>query len=543
MVASPKLRGADLVVRALRRAGVDTIFSLSGNQIMPIYDALLGSGIRIVHVRHEAAAVFMAEGYAQATGGVGVALLTAGPGFASGLSAAYSAKTSETPVLLLTGDAPLAQAGHGAFQELDQARAASPLTKAASQAQDGAQLDDAVSRAIGLALAGRPGPVHLAMPFDAVNARVAAMPEVTVARNPDPVLSEADATAIFGNLQAAARPIILAGPVFCRAAARESVQRLSEASGAPVVAMESPRGLRDPRLGGFADVLPRADLLVSLGKPLDFQVGFGRPPSVAAGCRFIAIDAEEIILDRARLLHGAQLIATHRAEPRAAADALTRAAAGSRVRDGGWRAEVDAALHHRPAAWNELPDAVGPLHPAVLARAVAAVLRRHPDAILVVDGGEFGQWMQACLDAPLRIINGPSGAIGGGIGYAIGAKAAHPTRPVIVLMGDGTAGFHFLEFETAVRNALPFVAIIGNDARWNAEHQIQLRDYGPDRTYACELLAIRYDRVAAALGGHGAHVGAAADLEPAITRALASGKPACINVALDGLPAPVVRLL
>ncbi len=542
MVASPELRGADLVVRALQRAGVDTIFSLSGNQIMPIYDAVLGSGIRIIHVRHEAAAVFMAEGYAQATGRVGVALLTAGPGFASGLSAAYSAKTSETPVLLLTGDAPLAQAGHGAFQELDQARVAGPLTKTASRAGDGVSIDEAVSRAIELALAGRPGPVHLALPFDAVNARVPEMPKVTVASDSDPLLSEADATTILGHLRGAARPIILAGPVFCRAVARDTVQRLREASGAPVVAMESPRGLRDPRLGAFADVLPRADLLVTLGKPLDFQVGFGQPPSVAAGCRFIAIDADDAALDRARLRHGTQMIATHHAEPRAAAETLVRAAAGSGVRDGGWRAEVEDAVRHRPAAWNELKDIAGPSHPVVVARAVAAVLRRHPDAILVVDGGEFGQWMQACLDAPLRIINGPSGAIGGGIGYAIGAKAAHPGRPVIALMGDGTAGFHFLEFETAVRNALPFVAIVGNDARWNAEHQIQLRDYGPDRTHACELLPIRYDQVAATFGGHGAHVATAADLEPAIMRALASRKPACINVALDGLPAPVVRL-
>ena len=159
-------RGADLLVEGLNEAGVETVFSLSGNQIMPVYDALHGSGIRIVHTRHEGAAVYMAEAAAQITERVGVALLTAGPGFANGLSAIYTALESETPLVVLSGDSPALRDGRGAFQELDQSAAAEVMAKASFRCQNAADLKQDVLRAIALAEAGRPGPVHLALPDD-----------------------------------------------------------------------------------------------------------------------------------------------------------------------------------------------------------------------------------------------------------------------------------------------------------------------------------------------------------------------------------------
>jgi acetolactate synthase-1/2/3 large subunit len=140
-----------------------------------------------------------------------------------------------------------------------------------------------------------------------------------------------------------------------------------------------------------------------------------------------------------------------------------------------------------------------------------------------------------------RIINGPAGSIGASIPFAVAARAADPLAPVIAVMGDGTFGFHMAEFDTAVRCNLPFVAVVGNDQAWNAEHQIQLRDYGADRAHGCDLLPTRYDLAAAALGGHGELVTRAADLPGAIERALASGKPACVNVMIERVPAPIVR--
>jgi acetolactate synthase-1/2/3 large subunit len=145
------------------------------------------------------------------------------------------------------------------------------------------------------------------------------------------------------------------------------------------------------------------------------------------------------------------------------------------------------------------------------------------------------------VQATRRVINGVSGSIGSALPFAVAARLAEPAAPVIAVLGDGTFGFHMAEFDTAVRYGLPFVAVVGNDATWNAEHQIQLREYGPERTHGCELLPTRYDRVVEALGGHGEFVTAAADLGPAIERAIAAKLPACVNVMIERTPAPVIR--
>ena len=160
---------------------------------------------------------------------------------------------------------------------------------------------------------------------------------------------------------------------------------------------------------------------------------------------------------------------------------------------------------------------------------------------LVADGGEFGQWAQACLNAPHRIINGVAGAIGTALPYAIGVRCALRDAPVVACLGDGTFGFHPAEIDTAVRNGLPFVALVGNDARWNAEYQIQLRDYGADRAKGCELLPTRYDLVSAAFGGYGELVTDASALPAALDRAQRSQLPACVNVMIEGVAAPRIR--
>ena len=160
---------------------------------------------------------------------------------------------------------------------------------------------------------------------------------------------------------------------------------------------------------------------------------------------------------------------------------------------------------------------------------------------LICDGGEIGQWPQALVRAGRRLINGVSGTIGASIPFALAAALERPGAPVVAVLGDGTFGFHMAEFDTAVRYRIPFIAVVGNDARWNAEHQIQLRSYGSERTRHCDLLATRYDAVVQALGGFGALVTEAADLPAALAAAHASGLPACINVMIESVPAPVIR--
>jgi len=161
--------------------------------------------------------------------------------------------------------------------------------------------------------------------------------------------------------------------------------------------------------------------------------------------------------------------------------------------------------------------------------------------VLVVDGGEFGQWAQAGLEAEIRLINGPAGSIGSAIPMALGAKVAHPERQIVAVLGDGTFGFHGFELDTALRAGLPLVAVVGNDARWNAEHQLQLQHYGAERTVGCDLRLSRYDQLATALGGHGEFVEDPVDLDAALSRAVKSRAPACVNVVIDGVAAPTYR--
>lgn len=533
------MRGADLLVAALSKAGVKVIYSLSGNQIMPIYDACLDAGIRIIHTRHEGAAVYMADAHAQLTGEVAVAMITAAPGFASGLGPLYMASLAESPLLLLSGDSPRSQDGLGAFQELDQVAVSKPLTKFSLRPRKAEDLGQDIALAMRVAASGRPGPVHIALPFDLLNAETEGAP-IPEAVDFEPEVTPPGDSAIQSILNAvevAERPVILTGPSLNPTRARGLLNRLAEALDAPVIAMESPRGLNDPRLGAFATVLGKADLVVSLGKKIDFTTGFGKPPAMGASCRFIVADPQTEALECARRAFGSRMTLGLRADAYATAQAL----AGAGPRGSGraaWRSEMEMSISAR------LPESAGagdgPIRPAVLCSAVQRLLDTAEDPVLIVDGGEFGQWAQAGVSAKTRIINGPSGAIGGGLCYAVAAKIARPQSTVVVLMGDGTVGFHFAEFETAHRYGADFIAVIGHDARWNAEYQIQLRDYGADRLNECELNPTRYDLAAAGLGCNGEYVSDPAELDEALKRASESRLPTCFVARIEGLPAPTV---
>ncbi|HUF56155.1 MAG TPA: thiamine pyrophosphate-binding protein [Thermohalobaculum sp.] len=529
------MRGADLLAGTLRKAGVGRIFSLSGNQIMPVYDACLEAGIAIVHTRDEGAAVFMADAWGQLTGEVGVALVTAGPGAMNAVGPLFTARASESPVLLLAGDSPRARDGQGAFQELAQTAVTAPLTKLSFRAGAAAGLGEDVARALRAALSGRPGPVHLALPADVLedDAGDAALPSDRAVGADVRAAEPGEVAAIADAIRTAEAPLIVTGPALSATRAGPLLDQLSEAADAPVVPLESPRGLRDPALGGLEHVLARADLIVSLGKTVDFGLGFGAPGVSDAACRWIVVDAERGERDRAHRNLGSRLAFTLDADPRAVAEALIGQGEGGDG-NGPWRAEVARRLAARVRAG----AGQGGITPAEVTAAVQRRLDAAPASVVVCDGGEFGPWAQACVSGTERIVNGPSGAIGAGPCYAFAAGLARPDALVVCLVGDGTAGFHLPEFETAAREGVPFVMVVGNDQRWNAEHQIQLRAFGPDRLIGCELSDARYDLAVTALGGHGEHVTKAGDLDGALERAIASGKPACVNVALEGQAAP-----
>jgi acetolactate synthase-1/2/3 large subunit len=538
---SETLRGADIVARTLERGGHTDIFTLSGNHIMSLFDAALETKLRLMHVRHEAATVHMADAYGRLTGRPGIAWVTGGPGHANAVGALFTALGQESPMVLISGHTETDQIGRGGFQELRQVEMAAPVTKAAWMATDTARVGLEVAEAIRLARSGRPGPVHLSLPSDILDARVDAATVVWPAEAdftaPPVPLGDVAADAVFGLLATARWPLVIGAPALATRSGRDLLRRLETALLTPAIISESPRGFNDASLGAYADVVKRADMVLLLGKALDFTLKFGEAP-FPADCRFIAIDPDGAILDRAARSRGLAFGCI--ADTRPAAETLIARGSGRGTGDAGWLAEARSCFDDRPAAWVDLVSRTeGRLHPGEVFCALQPFLT--PDSILICDGGEFAQWGQSILRNDRRMINGVTGSIGSSLPMASGARVVERAAPIFAVLGDGTFGFHMSEIETAVRLNLPYIAIVGTDCRWNAEYNLQVRDYGQNRTHGCELDATRYDLVAVALGGHGEFVTRIGDLPGAIERSLASGKPAVVNVMIESIPSPALR--
>ncbi len=525
--------GADLLIESLVERGVKHLFSLSGNQILSLYDATIGRNVDIIHTRHEATAVHMADGWGRLTEQPGVALLTAGPGHCNAVSALYVALMAESPLVLLSGSSPKTQIGQGAFQEMDQVAIVRPVCKAAWMVEEAGQVEADIGRAFDIAGSGRPGPVFLSLPADVLEDTPSGGSEGSPGDDPLPDLSEAQVEQVVDLLSAAQRPLILAGPAMGRAPRWKEVEALAETTNVPALPMESPRGVDDPWLHAAVNCLAQADFVLLVGKKLDFTLKFGQPPSFAHDCRFVQIDADE---DQVR--EGERVVLSLEADPGEAVRQLLAAAREREWPRNAWTEEVATKRRSSPPEWEALMSQES-IHPLAICRTVQPYL--DDGAILVSDGGEFGQWAQAGLEAEGRLINGPAGAIGSSMGLALAARLCHPDRPVFVFQGDGTFGYHALDFDTALRYNLPLITIVGNDARWNAEYQLQIKNYGADRTVGCELQLSRYDKIVQALGGHGEFVRNLDELAPAIERALASERPACVNVAIEGAAAPTFR--
>ncbi len=543
-----QLRGADIVARSLARLGSRTVFTLSGNHIMSIFDAAIEADLELIHTRHEAAAVHMADAWGRLTGEPGIAMVTGGPGHANAVGALYTALAAESPMVLLSGHAATWELGRGGFQEIRQADMAAPVAKASWTARSATTLGEELGEALRIARSGRPGPVHLSLPSDLLDERVESnairWPDEKKALSPDVIgLPDGAADAVLALIGAAKRPVILAGPHLSSRAGRKMLATLEQAVGAPAAVIESPRGANDATLGAFGDVVKVADLVVLLGKALDFTIKWATEPAFAAGVKIISIDPDGALVARAAAEKGSHLAFGCVADTIPAGEALLRrAAASGRKVDAAWLGEARGLMDGRPEAWAGFKgQTAGRLHAAEVFRALRPIVARDPETLLICDGGEFAQWGQSLLPVDKRLINSVAGSIGASLPFAIAGRVHDPKSPVIAVMGDGTFGFHMSEFETAVRHGTPFVAILGNDACWNAESQIQKRDYGADRMHGCALLPSRYDAVVAALGGHGELVERIEDLVPAVERALASGKPACVNIQVESIAAPILR--
>ena len=523
------------VIQSLANQGVEVIFSLSGNQIMPLYDACIDANIRIIHTRHEGAAVYMAEAYAQFSGKIGVALVTAGPGLLNAVSALYSAARSETPLLLISGDAASRLDGQGAFQELDQISVTRPITKFSARPTKPEEMLPALEKTITTALAGTPGPVHLALPFDllsasnGLSASIGMAPLPPIAPTVASGLSTTQTAELTAALQRAERPIVITGPQCNQSRQPAANAALSAGLGMPLICLESARGLADTFYGDFPTILASADLIILLGNLGDYATGLLTPGRIARTASVIAIFTD----DQTAPTQNMRPITLMRVG--AIATAMQDLAAVVTAADAGWAAEVGSMIVRRKP-WTV--DGTG-RHPAAVASSLQSAMDSASQPILVADGGEFCQWIQAGCTANSRMINGPSGAIGGGICYAIGASIARPEATIFLTMGDGTAGFYLAEFNTAVRAGCSIVALIGNDYRWNAEVQIQIDNYGADRVYGCDLDATaNYADAAAGLGADAATIDAAGDLDAALAVALKKPGVSCLNILIDSYAAP-----
>ena len=519
--------GGQLVCEALRAAGCDVIFSVSGNQILPIYDAASDTGIRIVHMRHETASAYAAAAYAELTGSVGVALTSAGPGFLAGLQGVAAAGTMELPLLYLSGDSTSSQRGMGAFQELDQGAVASAVCKATYRIETTANIPATVARAVREAASGVPSPVHIALPGDIL----AGMAHPGTGQEPAGG-SVADAEQIDGiseivdHLKGAKRPLILVRPSAARGAAGKHLASVAQKLGIEPVIIEAPRGLADLKYASIGPRFIESDCALVIAPP-DFALAFMSADNLAANGSVLLVAGQgDPPPDRAIDFY-------MRANAAVVLEALDAAMTPSNSVDPDW-----SAMWPLPQPPASDPVESGGVHPLAVSEAIRATVG--PDDVIILDGGEFCQWVRLGLrDVPNPVLwNGKIGAIGGAIPMSVGAAVAAPNRRVISIMGDGGSGYHLSEFETMDRYNLPVTTVIGNDARWAAEWHLQIARYGVDRIFETELTNARYDQVAMGFNAAGEHITETDDLPEALHEALGRRAATCVNVEVAALPSP-----
>jgi acetolactate synthase-1/2/3 large subunit len=548
--------GGRLAAEAARAHGAETMFTLSGGHVFPLYDAAvhMDPPMRLLDVRHEQTAVFAAEATARLTRLPGLAVLTAGPGVTNGVSAITTAHFNGSPVVILGGRAPDARWGSGSLQEFDHPGLLRPITKQAWTEHDTAKVGAGVDEAFRLAAEPHRGPVfvdaslealygpadpRLAESFGPGGTRVRAARPGTA----QPVAGDPEApTAIAGLLAAARRPVLVLGSDVWMGGAEEAARTAAEELRLPVIANGQGRGIL-PRghellvTRARSAAFRQADLVVVVGTPLDFRLGYGafgdqndpqRKPAVVH-----VADAP------GQLATHCELAASYSGDLGAFFTALASPAAwpGRPARlpwEDSWLPRLQDAARGAVAADRALlASGADPIHPMRIYGELAGVL--DDDAVVIGDGGDFVSYAGKYIE-PGRpggwLDPGPYGCLGTGLGYAIAARIARPSAQVVLLLGDGAAGFSLMDADTLVRHGLPVVMVCGNNGIWGLEKHPMQAIYGYD-VVADLQPRCRYDEVVSALGGAGELVTDPDGIAPALHRALDSGVPYLINVITD----------
>ena len=532
--------GGDLVARAIKQEGVDTIFTLCGGHVQAIYDSCLDENIRIIDVRHEQVAGHAAEGWSRATRKCGVGVVTAGPGVTDATTAIANAWHNKSPMLIIGGRSPLARFEMGALQDMDHTELLRPITKFAKCVHQTERIPEFISMAFRAALTGRQGPAFLEIPTDVLFRKVeedsVTFPEKyrPIGKvNPDPAVIRQAAEA----LRKSERPVVMGGSAIYWAEAHEELKRLLELLNAPVYLNAMGRGSLSQEHPLFFNrsrrsALAKGDAIVVIGTPMDFRLAYGKRFSAEA--TIIQVDNDPMELGRNR-----DVQIPVESDAKAFLRALIAELEGGKYDHKDWLDQLRTEENKTRGQMEEwMASDRNPIHPFRLCAEIANFVDEN--TIVVGDGGDIVSHASKILPVNLPgqwYDPGPFGTLGVGTGFCMAINSVYPQKRIIMVNGDGAFGLNGFDFDTFVRHNIPVVSVVGNDRQWGQIVVGQKAMYGKDRVAATMLGDnCRYDKIVEGMGGHGEYVTEPDQIRPAIQRALDSGKPACVNVIMDQEP-------
>lgn len=534
------MNGAQWIIRALRNRGVEYVFVLCGNGLDPLLDACLDFKIKVIDVRNEQAASYMADTWGRMTGRLGVAAVSSGPGHTNALTGLTNSFWDGGPMLLVSGCSSQNTRGLDNFQELDQVGMAAPVCKYAGMVHHVAALPQQVNSALSAAVTGRPGPVHLTIPVDVFQAEVDEssllrenpVPLGTSPRSPgDPSLVR-EAVALLASAQ---RPFIVVGSGAFYAQAWEPLAEFGCVTNLPIVshiwdrccierAIPQYMGVTNEELNGAIPLLSQADLILTVGARIDYRLWHGRPPRFPKEAKIIRVDVEPAEISRA-VVPDIGLVGDPGSVLRQMAEEARRRGHWANE---SWLEQVRASHNQLLQKWAGLGhEGAWPVPAIRICREIKPFLDR--EVTFLLDGGNIGRWAHMTLfdRHPSHWFTcGASGVVGWGLSGAVAAKLARPDHPLLLLSGDGAAGFNVTEIETALRFGTPYVAVIAHDGAWGI-----VADGQPEgRRVASQFGEIRFDRVAEALGAKGIFIEHPEQLGPSIEWGLQADTVVVIHV-------------
>lgn len=535
------IRGDQIIAQCFKNEGVDTFFFMMGGPTSGTAGASLDLGMQGIYVRHEQAAAMMAHAYARVTGKPGICITPSGPGTANAVTGLANAWADAAPIIAIGGSAPMRATTLDSFQEMDQVAMMKPVVKAAYRVDIASRIPEYLSLAFREAMDGKKGPVYLDLPGDILSAKVddeklywPTKYRVDARPAGDPALVKR----AIDLLAKAQHPLLVTGSGVLWSGAAAELRQFVEATGIPffttpqgrgVIPEDHPRAFPAARSMAFRE----ADVVLVIGARANSMLSFLRAPRFSPDAKFINVN-----LDGKEIGHNRDVEVGIVGDAKLVLQQLTAEAAGKMngKQETAWVAQLAAKQRSNEERSAELlHSSKVPIHPLRLCREVREIITR--DTIIVVDGHEilnFGRQSIPVFEPGASLNAGPHGCMGIGVPFGIGAKAARPDKPVLVLSGDGAFGWNGMEMDTAIRHKLNIVVVVSNNGGFTSRQtgRMSAGNIGP-ANIGRDLGYQRYDKVVEALGGYGEFVEKPENIKAAIERAFASGKPALVNVCTD----------